>query len=748
MAKVRQIVSGIPLSNGITTLRHLTDVTVDSDGLVGGQVLQYNSETEKFVFVDSDQFQGTQGEIGPQGPQGIQGIQGLTGPQGPQGETGPQGPKGDQGIQGIQGETGLQGPQGETGDTGPQGDTGATGATGPQGLTGPTGETGPQGPKGDTGATGPQGPQGLTGPTGATGPQGEDGQSVRLQGTVADSDSLPTTGLTGGDLWLVEDTLDAYLYNSDSDNWANIGPLQGAKGDTGPQGIQGIQGETGPQGPQGIQGETGATGATGPQGIQGIQGETGDTGPTGATGPQGIQGIQGIQGETGPQGPQGIQGFSAYEVAVNDGYSDSDGAWLQSLVGPKGETGTSITNIADNGDGTIQITYGDSDLVNVNIINNVSINTIGGIDLDSAQTGDILRFDGESGNLIRSDFDSDVRNLISVSGDLAYNVATGVISYTGRTDAEVRGLLSGTGSLAYDSETGVFSYNIDSDFASKTTADLTEDPTKLYYTDARARAAISITTNDSDITYNSATGVFDFTGIVHYMSSDFDSDFADQTTDNLTEGSTNRYYSSSFADSDAKNAISASGDLSYDNVSGVISFSETYSTANELLTAIKTVDGAGSELDADTIDGVQESALAKIASTNTFTARQSFTSGIEANSIEITGGDLVHDVTSITTLSSDSNTLVDSITTADATAIEYLIMLVDGVDNITEVQKILVVFDGDTSVSHTEYGVVSTGVTLADADVQYNTDSIQLFLARNVGVSNDVTVKVSKTIVK
>ena len=49
--------------------------------------------------------------------------------------------------------------------------------------------------------------------------------------------------------------------------------------------------------------------------------------------------------------------------------------------------------------------------------------------------------------------------------------------------------------------------------------------------------------------------------------------------------------------------FSASGDLSYNSGTGAFSFSETYSSAAELLTAIKTVDGATSGLDADLLDG-------------------------------------------------------------------------------------------------------------------------------------------------
>ena len=56
-----------------------------------------------------------------------------------------------------------------------------------------------------------------------------------------------------------------------------------------------------------------------------------------------------------------------------------------------------------------------------------------------------------------------------------------------------------------------------------------------------------------------------------------------------------------------KSLFSASGDLSYNSGTGAFSFNETYSSASELLTAIKTVDGTGSGLDADTLDGQQGS---------------------------------------------------------------------------------------------------------------------------------------------
>ena len=49
------------------------------------------------------------------------------------------------------------------------------------------------------------------------------------------------------------------------------------------------------------------------------------------------------------------------------------------------------------------------------------------------------------------------------------------------------------------------------------------------------------------------------------------SDISNHTTDTLTEGSTNLYYTTARADSDAKKAISATAPLSYDNATGAMS---------------------------------------------------------------------------------------------------------------------------------------------------------------------------------
>lgn len=251
------------------------------------------------------------GGVGPQGETGATGATGPTGPQGPAGADGTNGTNGMDGATGAQGPQGIQGVQGDTGPMGPAGADGVDGAQGIQGIQGIQGETGPMGP---------------TGATGAQGPQGDQGVGVRIVGEVATSASLPGTGNTAGDSYIV--TADGNLWTWSGSSWIDAGQIvgpQGPTGATGATGPQGIQGETGPQGPQGIQGLTGATGATGPQGD---------------TGPQGIQGIQGIQGETGATGPAGADGADGVDATFS-------GTLSQNLdVGSFSITSTGANNIS------------------------------------------------------------------------------------------------------------------------------------------------------------------------------------------------------------------------------------------------------------------------------------------------------------------------------------------------------------------------------------------------------------------
>lgn len=61
---------------------------------------------------------------------------------------------------------------------------------------------------------------------------------------------------------------------------------------------------------------------------EGIEGKVGPIGPIGQTGPIGPQGIQGKDGN---DGNDGVDGKSAYEIAVQYGYTGTEEEWLKSL---------------------------------------------------------------------------------------------------------------------------------------------------------------------------------------------------------------------------------------------------------------------------------------------------------------------------------------------------------------------------------------------------------------------------------
>ena len=104
------------------------------------------------------------------------------------------------------------------------------------------------------------------------------------------------------------------------------------------------------------------------------------------------------------------------------------------------------------------------------------------------------------------------RNSISNGSNINYDAATGVIS----TDAAVHSVNGAVGVVVLDTD------------------DIAEGSTNLYYTDARARAAVSLVSDDNNIlAYNTGTGVLTF---------------VTPTTDSIDEGSVNLYYTDARAD--------------------------------------------------------------------------------------------------------------------------------------------------------------------------------------------------------
>lgn len=114
--------------------------------------------------------------------------------------------------------------------------------------------------------------------------------------------------------------------------------------------LKAIELKPGPQGPRGEPGKDGERGPRGIQGVQGIQGPPGTPGKDGVQGKDGLPGKDGAPGKDGKDGINGKDGKSAYEIAVNHGFSGSEADWLRSLHGKDGTNGSS-----DGGDASLSV---------------------------------------------------------------------------------------------------------------------------------------------------------------------------------------------------------------------------------------------------------------------------------------------------------------------------------------------------------------------------------------------------------
>ena len=170
-----------------------------------------------------------------------------------------------------------------------------------------------------------------------------------------------------------------------------------------------------------------------------------------------------------------------------------------------------------------------------------------------------------------------VRNLLSVTdtggdGSLTYANTTGVFTYTGPSASEVRSHFSATSPITLSS--GVIGIDSNAVFTGKTTDDLTEGSTNLYFTNARADARVNLQTGTN-------------------------LDLSSKDTDDLSEGSTNLYYT----DARSRAAISATSPLSYDSGTGVLSITEVGDISEVIAGAGLTGGGSSGAVTLDAVGG-------------------------------------------------------------------------------------------------------------------------------------------------
>ena len=205
------------------------------------------------------------------------------------------------------------------------------------------------------------------------------------------------------------------------------------------------------------------------------------------------------------------------------------------------------------------------------------LNGLQDVTLTSLANGDYLVYDSAASEWINkseADFTSDIRGYFSASGDLTYNSSTGQFSIDVETvytkdnfDSDFNtaideAALNGTG-LSYDSATNTLSITATGVIAG-TYGSASEVPVITVNTqgqiDSIGTIAVAGVTSTS---YDSATGIF---------------------TINTADGNS---FATTFHDSDdriseIRNAISATGDLSYNPSTGIFQFDveQVYTKAN------------------------------------------------------------------------------------------------------------------------------------------------------------------------
>jgi hypothetical protein len=189
---------------------------------------------------------------------------------------------------------------------------------------------------------------------------------------------------------------------------------------------------------------------------------------------------------------------------------------------------------------------------------------------DSAQVSGIITADVDKAFVDALNVDADT--LDGQDGSYYLNYANFTSTPNVLDSADVRGIFSASGDLSYNSSTGAFSITtgdhydqaaFDSDLGLSTTDDVTEGSTNLYFTDARADARVNLQTGANlDLSSKSTTDLSEGSNL-YFTDARADARIAAASTDDLSEGSTNLYYTTARADSDfdVRIATKDTGDL-------------------------------------------------------------------------------------------------------------------------------------------------------------------------------------------
>lgn len=576
--------AGLSISAATVTLAGrlqltLSDNTVVDAGNVSGIKSAAVNGSGELILTKQDNTTVNAGSVvGPQGATGAtgaQGIQGETGAQGPAGlaVTGAAvnvsgrliitrsdssiidagvviGPQGAQGVKGDTGETGAVGPAGTNGTNGVGVSSATVNGTGRLIITktdsttvdagSVVGPKGDQGATGNTGATGAVGPQGVSvyqavvdgdgnlqitlddastlsagsvvGPQGAQGAQGPAGRSIANSGVVVDAGGYLQVTLTDG-------------------STINAGYVVGPQGSTGATGAKGDTGDAGPKG------DTGATGATG-------------TSYT-VNGKSGAVQVYGLGNTTQP----------GYDLEVD--LSNKANKWTTARTLTLSGKVTGLTSF--DGSGNITMT--------------TALNAVSTSDITEGTR--LYYTDARARTALSSISDSNITSLIS------YDDATGQIKYRANTSYITEGsnqyFTNTRADARADVRIGAASINALADVDTVTAA-----PTNgqvLTWTGSAwtpssvsgGSGAVSSVNAKTGVVVLNTDDVAEGSTNLYYTATRWDTRLAAKTTDNLNQGTTNKY----FSDTLARNALAAGTGLSYNSSTGTFSINTSTDNVTE-----------------------------------------------------------------------------------------------------------------------------------------------------------------------